>query len=321
MSIDDRPDSLLAQLLSLFPYENVRPVQRLALNTVARMFESAEKFSILEAPTGSGKSALAFTAARYAGTVDDFGETEFEPGAYILTPYNNLAAAMTSSFRDQGLTALKGRRHYGPQSAHSYADAKTAFFQSIGGVTNYAYFLRARHAPKRQLLVLDEGHKIERILLDMAGFRIVPATCREAGVDGPPKHLAGGQLINWLGAVLLPALRKQASRCRESAALRELEEVAERVAKYTGIDDRRQWIEWMDEGALTVKPLSVITEAHDLFARAKYVLILSATIFDFAAFQRALGISASLVFSAPSDFPCATAPSSTNPSATWPLKP
>lgn len=309
MHVNNQSDSRLRQLLSLFPYERLRPIQRAALDVVARMFESGNRFSILEAPTGSGKSALAFTAARYASTLDDLGDDEFEPGAYILTPYNNLAAAMASDFGDQGLAGLKGRKHYDAKSgAGNYNDAKADFFESTEGVTNYAYFLRARQAPKRQVLILDEGHKLERILLDMAGFRITPGTCSAVGIDGPPKHLTGERIADWLGTTLLPALCQQASRSRESATRRELEDLAERVAKYIDLDDRSQWVAWMDEDALNVKPLSVTAEARDLFARARYVLIQSATIFDFAAFQRVLGISGSLVFSAPSDFPLRNRP-------------
>jgi len=108
--------------------------------------------------------------------------------------------------------------------------------------------------------------------------------------------------------VLQPALSKQMSRCRESPALRELEDLAERVAKYIDVDDRSQWIVWIDEATLNARPLSAVAEARDLFARARHVLIQSATIFDFVAFQRVLGITDSLIFSAPSDFPLSNRP-------------
>jgi Rad3-related DNA helicase len=71
---------------------------------------------------------------------------------------------------------------------------------------------------------------------------------------------------------------------------------------------RTDWLAWIEKGSLNVKPFSVISEARDLFARARHVLFQSATIFDFAAFQRLLGITDSLVFSAPSDFPVRNRP-------------
>ena len=88
------------------------------------MFAEGNRFAIIEVPTGAGKSALALATARYAATLSD---AEFGPGAYILTPYNNLATQMTSDFRNQGLAALRGRKHYGPKSVSTYEDARADF--------------------------------------------------------------------------------------------------------------------------------------------------------------------------------------------------
>jgi ATP-dependent DNA helicase DinG len=297
-------DPRLRKLLSLFPYDLVRPAQVAALEVIARMFEEGGRFTIIEAPTGAGKSALALTTALYAATLGDGG---FESGAYILTPNNNLATQMTSTFRDKGLTALRGRKHYAQRSTFgTYEDAKANFLVSHLGVTNYAYFLRACHLPERQVLILDEGHNLERILVDLAGFRITPQICRAAEVDVPRGFTTHelGPIVDWLGAVLSPALRKQVSLCKQSDVQREWEDLAERVASYTEMDDRSQWIAWTDEGALSAKPLSVTAQAQELFARARHVLIQSATVFDFANFRSVLGIpDTAVTFSAPSDFP------------------
>jgi Rad3-related DNA helicase len=146
-------------LLSLFPYEYVRPIQREAFDVVATMFETGKGISILEAPTGSGKSALAFTAARYAGTLDDLDD-EFEPGAYILTPYNNLAAAMTSDFGDMGLTAF----------------FDFAAFQRVLGISDSLVFSAPSDFPLRNRPI------IYRPVGDMAAktmSRTIPDLCAE----------------------------------------------------------------------------------------------------------------------------------------------
>ena len=311
MSLNDGSQShpQLRELLSLFPYDSARPVQKGALAILARMFTDDVHFSIIEAPTGAGKSALAVATARYAGTLNN---EEFDPGAYILTPHNNLAEQMIADFRDLGLSSIRGRNHYEAMCAGAYEQAKNEFVESLIGVTNYAYFLHARHLPERQLLVLDEAHNIERALLDMVGFRITPQTCLATGIDVPPwfgihDHK---QIVDWLGAAVLPALRKHVTRCRQSSVRREWEDLAERVRGHMDMEDRSQWLAWSDdEGALTVKPLSVTTQARDLFARARFVVILSATIFDFPTFRRVLGMpDEALTFSAPSDFPLRNRP-------------
>jgi Rad3-related DNA helicase len=74
----------LRELLSFFPYDFARPAQREALEAIARVFRENIHFSMIEAPTGTGKSALAIAVARYAATL---GDGDYEPGAYILTPY------------------------------------------------------------------------------------------------------------------------------------------------------------------------------------------------------------------------------------------
>ena len=298
----------LHELLSLFPYDFARPAQLAALEVIARMFREDIHYSMIEAPTGTGKSALAIAVARYAATLADGG---YEPGAYILTPYNNLAEQMTADFADLGLTALRGRLHYGAQPPGAYARARDEFVESPMGVTSYAYYLRACHLPERQVLILDEAHTLERVLLDMAGFTITPSAFQALGiVTSPPIGMPDqGRDVEWLGAEVLPALRKHASSRRDPVARMAWEDLAERVAEYTDIADRSQWIAWAEKGAFNAKPLSVSMQASDLFERARFVLIQSATIFDFRTFRRILGIREdALAFSAPSDFPLCNRP-------------
>ena len=312
---NDQSNPLLRQLLSLFPYEPARPVQRAALEIIARMFHDGNHFSIIEAPTGSGKSALAFTTARIGATLDD---GEFSSGAYILMPHNNLAEQMTSDFGNLGLASLKASKHYDSVSPGNcrndictYEQAKARFCECPLGVTNYSYFLRARRLPQRPVLILDEGHNLERSLLELEGFSVTSQTCRAAGVDAP--RLFGPheqeETASWLGTVLLPAMRKRSGRYAESPAQREWEDLAERVARFIDMEDRSQWLAWSEEGVLSAKPLSVVTPARELFARARHVVIQSATILDFATFQRILGIpDDALTFCAPSDFPLRNRP-------------
>jgi superfamily II DNA or RNA helicase len=130
----------LRRLLSLFPYDSMRPAQVAALRVIARMFSEDRRFTIIEAPTGAGKSALAVATALYAKT---FGDERYKPGAYILTPYNNLARQMANSFRNIELAALRGKKHYSQEVGSSYENAKAHFSTTSIGVTNYAYFLSA----------------------------------------------------------------------------------------------------------------------------------------------------------------------------------
>jgi Rad3-related DNA helicase len=296
----------LRKLLSLFPYDSIRPAQVAALRVIARMFREDRRFTIIEAPTGAGKSALAIATALYATS---FGDERFKPGAYILTPYNNLAMQMADSFRDIELAALRGRTHY-MHTASSYDNARAHFLTTSLGVTNYAYFLKSHQLPERQVLILDEGHKIEKLLVDQAGFQITPQICRAAGVE-VPLHLCKNQaqIVDWLGLVLLPAIHEQLQHCRQITEQRECMDLAEHIANYLETDDRDQWFAWTEGGSLSAKPLSVATQARNLFTRAKYVVIQSATLFDFTSFQNMLGIpETAFRFSVGCDFPLRNRP-------------
>ncbi|MCX6814742.1 MAG: DEAD/DEAH box helicase family protein [Candidatus Aenigmarchaeota archaeon] len=61
-----------------FPYEEMRPLQRAALEEISRAWDSGVKYVFLEAPTGFGKSAIAITLARQ------------NPAAFILVSTKNL---------------------------------------------------------------------------------------------------------------------------------------------------------------------------------------------------------------------------------------
>lgn len=193
----------------------------------------------------------------------------------------------------------------------AYERARREFANSNVGVTNYAYLLKAGHLPDRQLLILDEAHNVERILLNLAGFRLTPDDCREIEISEPPRlrQHDRGQSLNWLAAVVLPALRKKADHCRELSHISNWNDLIDRVTSYVDSDDRGSWFACTDEGILNAKPFSVTSHAQDLFSRAKFVLTQSATVFDFATFRRILGIpEQALIFSSPSDFPLENRP-------------
>lgn len=142
----------LRKLLSLFPYDHARPAQIAALKVIARMFSEGSRFTVIEAPTGSAKSALALSTALFATTLQD---GEFDPGAYILTPYNNLAAQMTGSFSNLGLAAMKGRKHYGLKSTGSYEDARADFVKArVTDVTRANLLYLTVRNPARHVLNL-----------------------------------------------------------------------------------------------------------------------------------------------------------------------
>lgn len=90
-------------VLDFFPLEKPRQSQAVLLKEIQRVFESGKKLVILEAPVGSGKSAIAVTLARLYGK------------AHILTPRKSLQDQYFEDFSNiEGIdmALMKGRRSY-----------------------------------------------------------------------------------------------------------------------------------------------------------------------------------------------------------------
>lgn len=87
--------------MDYFPYENYRPGQKEAIEFALDAFKSGKDFVLLEAPTGSGKSVIAYTVARH-----------FKRSFY-LTSTKILQTQLMNDFGNTGhLAVLKGRNAY-----------------------------------------------------------------------------------------------------------------------------------------------------------------------------------------------------------------
>src|SRR5690606_38170931 len=81
-----------------FPFRSYRPGQLEAIEEVRAAFAAGKRFVVLEAPTGSGKSAIGVTLAREAGS------------AFVLTAQKVLQDQYLRDFED--LAVMKGRSNY-----------------------------------------------------------------------------------------------------------------------------------------------------------------------------------------------------------------
>lgn len=83
-----------------FPLDEFRPGQRECIEAILTAFNSGKRFVILEAPTGSGKSVIGMTVAKF-----------FE-NAYYLTIQKILQDQLTKDFTSDSVKSLKGRNAY-----------------------------------------------------------------------------------------------------------------------------------------------------------------------------------------------------------------
>lgn len=83
-----------------FPLDEFRPGQKECIEAILTAFNNGKRFVILEAPTGSGKSVIGMTVAKF-----------FEK-AYYLTIQKILQDQLTKDFTNDSVKSLKGRNAY-----------------------------------------------------------------------------------------------------------------------------------------------------------------------------------------------------------------
>jgi ATP-dependent DNA helicase DinG len=85
--------------LQFFPLEKARGLQSAVIDEIDKVFRSGKKIVILEAPVGSGKSAVALTLGRAA------------KDCHILTPRKSLQDQYFDDFEEH-IVLMKGRNSY-----------------------------------------------------------------------------------------------------------------------------------------------------------------------------------------------------------------
>jgi ATP-dependent DNA helicase DinG len=247
-----------ANIVEHFPFPTIREAQSQALATVVESRKLDKKFTLIEAPTGVGKSGIAMATASWAKTQET--PIDFQPGAYVLSTQKTLTQQYMRDFEKDGLLELKGRSNYWCNShstncsdaAHlqgddpeencskmgicPYSNAKRHFMESPVGVTNFSYYLTetmyAGMLKPRNYLVLDECHNVENQIL---GFTDTLFTQEKAAeleiklpllIPGDSKNLATA--LKWFEEIATP---KMADYIRDlEAQMGQADDRAEKIA-------------------------------------------------------------------------------------------
>lgn len=100
----------MTNILDFFPPTlKPRRSQEIVLQEIDKVFKEGKRIIILEAPVGSGKSAVAMTLARAAGA--ETGDETNPGGAHIITPRKSLQDQYYHDFPED-LVLMKGRNSY-----------------------------------------------------------------------------------------------------------------------------------------------------------------------------------------------------------------
>ena len=234
-----------------FPFETPRKVQKLISQAVIKAFNDGFKYVVLQAPTGVGKSPIAYAVSSYMAEQPIVKNLQFN-GSYILTSMKGLQDQYIKDFnhlKNKTLNTVKGKSNYmccngknitcemgscTKRSSTNYSscpyimDRQIAYTSDIT-VLNYSYFLNMTYEPsiqpKKQLLILDECHNCEKNLLKFASVEIVGKVFTELNLKMPkfPSIRAkDSEMIEWLTVSYIPAIKNlDASVQIELESLRE----------------------------------------------------------------------------------------------------
>ena len=225
---------------SFFPFPNFRKNQKEVLNELVENIESYNYF-FLEAPTGFGKSAIAYSLAKwifyeYRGLTNICVQNKFLQEQYLhdfsdltmIKGRGNYTCLENQKFNcDCGRCTVddkfscpykpyreKNRDKYGVIFGWEginipcmYWFQKERAIRSDITLHNYAYYLLETNYihdfTNRYLGVFDESHLIERRLMDFAGLEISEGMLRRVGLGEIkiPNHRDISEWIPWLEGI------------------------------------------------------------------------------------------------------------------------
>jgi len=177
-----------------FPFAEFRSGQAEALEAIRNRLEEGVRVVLLDAPTGSGKSAIGYAVAR-----------RFAP-SYLVTTQKVLQDQYLNDFAD--LASIKGRSNYQclvvPVDAAQapclvgnlypeceecpYFVAKAQAQAAQVALMNGSYLLAEANFvggfAARRLLVIDEAHTLVQTICDHLSVHLDPAVLEGAGLAG-----------------------------------------------------------------------------------------------------------------------------------------
>ena len=286
-----------------FPHETYREGQREAIEKIVK-YEG--EGVVLEAPTGSGKSAIAYTAGKVIGST------------YIITTTKVLQEQM----KKYGVPVLKGKNNYvcaadgvkadvakcsvGIISASDceyydecpYYVARRVAMNSDVCCLNVAYAVVGR-LEKRRFVVVDECHRLDDICLNFVGMSIYE---KGWGIRRKKDGESVEEYVEYLDRELVPKVdryiaRKYAKLEREYNVIDARE--VERMKRFLNrlmflVDSVRmgyKWVYWTEGDRIKLSPIDVGWFVNSRILRlGEKVLAMSATVCDVKVFARESGI-------------------------------
>ena len=303
-----------------FPFKSPRTDQLETISEIIDAISRGYKYIVLEAGTGTGKSAIAATLSSIYDSSYILTVTKQLQDQY-LEDFSNLCLVKgRGNFRcrmdltipcDEGKCIAGGQSCENPKTDCDYYIQKHRALNSNTVISNYHYmFLELNYVgdfKKRQLLICDEAHNLENVIMsqlklefslsDLSNYLKLDIT------DGMLYELENGDYDVWL--MFIHEVREKYLTELERIKDVQKPQLTEKIAFIKReISDCNRFIEniaydpysWVfdynpDYEILEFKPLKVDNYAKNtLLEYGEVCIFMSATILDWKFFSKCLGI-------------------------------
>ena len=315
------------EILKYFPFKKARHDQLETISEIINAINKGFKYIILEAGTGTGKSAIAATLSRYYSS------------SYILTKTKHLQNQYLNDFSKLGFKVVKGRGNfyckkyiedgikescdrgrciiegycceYASNNICDYHYQKNEALNSSTVISNYHYlFLELNYVgdfTKRNLIVFDEAHNLENVLMNQLMCEFSKKDLKKYVkfnlTDKLINKLLNSKVDEWI--LFIEKIKSLYSFQIEKEKDPEIVFfMKSQVNSCNNIladikNDSSSWICDYDNDFeyLQFKPLKIDNYAkNSLFNHADICLFMSATILDYKLFAKWMGISQSEIY-------------------------
>ena len=309
------------EALRHFPFKNPRPDQIETVSEIMEAISEGYKYIVLEAGTGTGKSAIAYTLSSLYESSYILTVTKQLQDQYI-NDFNNMALVKgRKNFicqKDNNLTCDEGKciaENYTCENQTTECDYYTQKHIALNSktvISNYHYmFLELNYVKdftKRHLLICDEAHNLENTLMSQLTLEFLISDLKDylkfEVSDEILYQLDNGDFDVWLQFIdeIMDNYIRELDKIKDISKPHIIEKISffkkqindcnrfvENIAQ-----DPYSWIFDYDEdyGIITFKPLKIDSYAKNtLFKHGEVSIFMSATILDYKFFSKCLGIS------------------------------
>ena len=207
-------DNLFNQI---FPFNKPRQGQRDIIQRIIDAYQSGKTHVILQAPTGTGKSVIAYSVAKYFGKTVILTSQKILQEQYfkdLKIPYvlgrSNYTCSENSNLTCQMGTCKRHPKLYCNNCP--YLNAKEECLSSTICNLNYSYYLgitKTKKMPMLELIVCDECHNVQSQLIKTSTIKLSKALLEFFGIhniDIPKETEIHQKKMIWLLNCVLPRL-------------------------------------------------------------------------------------------------------------------